>query len=156
MPRWSLADLPARYRAQARRQLIESSRLQPVGDDGEIDLTLPLDLPSRNQIDVMHWSARHRLRQEFEDALSLAGVCFEANTRQGRWLLTITRLLGRRQRVFDDDNAVGGAKQLIDALVRCGWFVDDGPDFLVVRVAQDAGDRAAGPAVRLQVERAPA
>ncbi len=115
-------------------------------------MTLPLEWPSRNVVDRMHWSRRGALRKAAEGVLTTHGLCWP-DVPGGESELVLTRILGRGQRLYDDDNLVGGAKQLIDAMVRCGWFADDSPAHLSVVCRQDASRRAAGPAVRAQVRR---
>ena len=50
------------------------------------------------------------------------------------------RLLGKGQRLWDYDSiGRGSAKELLDAVVATGWFVDDGPQWITgCRYDQDA------------------
>ena len=67
--------------------------------------------------------------------------------------VTITRILGPRQSKWDADSVLrGSAKELIDALVAVGWFVDDGPRWIRhCDGRQDDTRRACGPAVEITV-----
>lgn len=44
---------------------------------------------------------------------------------RGKRRVTLTRIIGYRQRRYDRDNLATGCKPVIDALVRCGLLVDD-------------------------------
>jgi hypothetical protein len=116
---------------------------------GDFTATLPVDWPSRNKLDKMHWAARGRLRKDYSEMLMLMGLCRQHSTFTGRAKLVLTRVLGRGQRLFDEDNLAGGAKQMIDAMVRCGWFKDDSPTYLSVEFKQVSGRRQSGPAVEV-------
>lgn len=50
--------------------------------------------------------------------------------------VTLTRFYGGRQRELDPDNAMAGAKCVIDALVRCGLLVDDRREFAEIHIVQ--------------------
>ena len=67
--------------------------------------------------------------------------------------ITLTRILGPNQRLWDADSVLrGNAKQLIDSLVAVGWFHDDSMKYIVQVVGdQDATQRENGPAVLIEV-----
>lgn len=67
--------------------------------------------------------------------------------------ICITRILGRGQRLWDADSVGrGSAKELLDSLVELGWFVDDGPKWIVsCDYRQDASRRDVGPATLVDV-----
>lgn len=67
--------------------------------------------------------------------------------------ITLTRILGPNQRLWDADSVLrGNAKQLIDSLVAVGWFHDDSMKYIVQVIgAQDATQRENGPAVSIEV-----
>ena len=67
--------------------------------------------------------------------------------------ITLTRILGPNQRLWDADSVLrGNAKQLIDSLVAVGWFHDDSMKYITQVVgAQDATQRENGPAVLIEV-----
>lgn len=51
--------------------------------------------------------------------------------------VTITRLIGYRQREFDHDNLVGGCKVVVDAMARAGLLVSDKPADVEVTYRQE-------------------
>lgn len=57
--------------------------------------------------------------------------------------VVITRYWAKRQRAFDHANLVGGAKPLVDAMVRVGLLVDDSPEWFegYYRQARDPDGR---------------
>ncbi len=67
--------------------------------------------------------------------------------------LTLTRILGPNQRLWDADSVLrGNAKQLVDSLVAVGWFHDDSMKYITQVIgAQDATQRENGPAVLIEV-----
>ena len=67
--------------------------------------------------------------------------------------ITLTRILGPNQRLWDADSVLrGNAKQLIDSLVAVGWFHDDSMKYITQVIgAQDATQRENGPAVLIEV-----
>jgi hypothetical protein len=67
--------------------------------------------------------------------------------------LTLTRILGPNQRLWDADSVLrGNAKQLLDSLVAVGWFHDDSMKYITQVIgAQDATQRENGPAVFIEV-----
>lgn len=69
--------------------------------------------------------------------------------------ITITRILGKGERLWDADSVLrGSAKQLIDALKDAGFMVDDSPKYITeVFGKQDATQRSNGPAIRIEFER---
>ncbi len=106
---------------------------------------------SGNVLRRMHWARRRR------DGLAIYRELFYVlgkapSTPGGRVRLTITRYLGPRERFFDTDNAYGGStKEIIDALCRLGWFVDDKPEYLVPVVEQN-GERRDQPGIHIYME----
>ncbi len=67
--------------------------------------------------------------------------------------ITLTRVLGKGQRLWDADSVLrGNAKELIDSLVAVGWFVDDGPKWIRhVDGRQDATRRKDGPCTVIEI-----
>jgi hypothetical protein len=102
-----------------------------------LDVTLPIELHNRNTgRGSAHWKSTNE-RKDIEATLRLLGhvrtpFAFPVG-------LTIVRLLAGRQRFIDTDSVGrGNAKELIDSLVACGWFVDDKPEHIrAVHYMQD-------------------
>jgi len=62
------------------------------------------------------------------------------------------RILGKRQRLWDASSVLRGTKELEDSLVACGWWHDDGPNWIRnCDGRQDKGRRSEGPAVEIIV-----
>lgn len=85
-----------------------------------LTITLPLEVPSRNVLDKMHWSKRHAFTRMVE--CMLWPYCRGDYKAKGPRSLTITAY---RKRKLDRDNLIGGLKGPIDALVRLGFLIDD-------------------------------
>lgn len=62
--------------------------------------------------------------------------------------VVLVRIIGPGKRRWDADSVLrGNAKELMDSLVACGWFHDDGPAWIRhVDGRQDDKRRAEGPA----------
>ena len=92
-------------------------------------IEIPIQVPSRNQVDKLHWSKKSKLRQDYQILIrnqmtlnkirkvATGGVCSLA-------------IVCCRKRLLDYDNLVGGCKQLIDALCHEGFIFDDSPKYL--------------------------
>lgn len=57
----------------------------------------------------------------------------------GKRGVRLTRVLGKRQRMYDYDNFVGGAKSCIDSMVKAGLIVGDSAKFVDVTYEQERG-----------------
>lgn len=77
------------------------------------------------------------------------------DTYEGPLNLVLTRILGKRQQLWDPDSVLRGtAKELIDSIVEMGFLLDDGPRQLgIVLGLQDASQREIGPAIQLDFYR---
>jgi hypothetical protein len=114
-----------------------------------LDIILPVELSNRND------GQGHSIWRTVSDKKKF-GQTFAAYKRTPFVIPTfvvVTRLLGDKQRLWDYDSGLRGSwKQLQDALVDAGWWYDDGPEYITgIVFRQDDTDRAAGPAVRVQV-----
>ena len=111
-------------------------------------IRFPIDLTNSNDgRGGSFWKSAKR-RKEYESTIALCGVRrtpFDIPVG-----ITVCRVLGPRQRLWDADSVLrGSAKELIDAMVACGWFHDDGPRWITAAVGiQDTSRRSEGPAVR--------
>jgi hypothetical protein len=67
--------------------------------------------------------------------------------------VTVTRILGKGERLWDSSSILrGNWKEIEDALVAIGWFVDDSPKHIVwTNGRQDDTIRDKGPAVELEI-----
>lgn len=116
------------------------------------DFILPIDLKNSNDGQMrLHFGATAKLRKSYRDILAklrLKGLKPDHPQR-----LTLTRILGKGQRLWDADSVLrGSAKQLVDALVEAGFFIDDKPQYLpIVDGRQDPDHRKSGPAVRVTI-----
>ena len=110
-------------------------------------LTVSLDyaLTNRNTGRGHHWGQSAACRKKLELLVAAS---------QGRQVpfshpvaLIVTRVLGPGQRKWDADSVGrGSAKELIDSLVACGFFVDDSPRWIVECIfTQDDSRRNVGP-----------
>lgn len=85
-------------------------------------LTIPVEVPSQNRTNEWHWSMRHKHTKRCGFLLVQAGGLKlpKATGKRSCHILSF-----RRQRCHDIANLVGGAKGLVDAIVRIGLLVDD-------------------------------
>lgn len=114
-------------------------------------LTLPIKLLNDNQGRSQHWSKAAKRKRDYTAMVRVLGgrrAPFEVPV-----ALTVTRVLGPRERLWDADSiGRGSAKELIDALVACGWLHDDGPKWVKSVEYRQEVDRKSGPAVRVEFE----
>ena len=116
-----------------------------------LDIVLPIELTNGNTGRSNRWFRTAKVREWIEATLRLNKLVRVPFV--NRCDVHIVRILGKGQRLWDADSLLrGNSKELIDAMVACGWFYDDGPNFIkAVTADQDATDRNNGPAVRVQV-----
>lgn len=71
--------------------------------------------------------------------VSTVSILASANQRRH---VTFTRHYSGRQQEFDHANLVGGAKGMVDAMVRVGLLVDDSPKWFEAEYRQIRSDRS--------------
>lgn len=110
-------------------------------------IQLPIELTNGNDGRGSKWFNSARLRKSLE--IDLRNLGHIRTPFDHPVSIHLIRVLGRRQSFWDADSGFrGNAKELIDALVSCGWFVDDGPKYIhSATFSQDASQRENGPAV---------
>lgn len=87
-----------------------------------IRIIIPGLLPSQNVRERSHWATRRRQEKRWERAILWQTGIEDGTTSRRRKVRIISF---RRQRITDHANLVGGAKGLVDCLVRAGLLVDD-------------------------------
>jgi len=117
-----------------------------------VTLTLTVPLSNNNEGQTRHFTASLKWKRLY--AKALAGHKAAPPVYPQR--ITITRILGKGERLWDADSVLrGSAKQLIDALKDAGFMTDDSPRYITeVFGKQDASQRPAGPAIKIEFERA--
>src|SRR5690606_15849892 len=118
----------------------------------EVTLILPIELTNGNEGRSKHFGLAAKRRREYEGIIRLLRPNPRPIPTPAK--LTITRVLGRGQRLYDADSlGRGNAKELIDAIVAAGLLPDDGPRFVVsCEYRQDATRRMEGPSVVVEIE----
>lgn len=114
-------------------------------------IPLPVELTNRNAGQGHHWGATAASRKKIEDILRKRFLTRSPFLHPVK--IEITRILGKGQRLWDNDSiGRGNSKQLVDALVSCGWFSDDSPKFITeCDYRQDASRRSQGPSVEISI-----
>ena len=96
------------------------------------------------------WFPTAKVRREFAEYL--ASEKLKRQPFEHPVSLRIVRLIGRKQRRFDEDSLLrGNSKELIDALVEAGWFKDDSPKYILQVLGSQELDRENGAAIRVEV-----
>lgn len=95
-------------------------------------IDVPLETPSLNVWQRMHWAARSRLKKRWRD--SVWAAWWNANARheyppRDRGRRRVTIYSRRFSKVRDFDRFIGGLVPLMDALVRAGAIVDDSDEW---------------------------
>jgi hypothetical protein len=129
-------------------------------------LTIKKELKNGNTGRTKHFSAAHREKQQWLAAIPQGRV----ETAQGIEMtlrhfyhevlledavrqpvgLVIERVLGPRQRLWDHDSTLRGAKELVDSLVTYGILEDDNAKHVSWCLGvQDSNDKENGPYVRV-------
>jgi hypothetical protein len=112
---------------------------------------LDLELTNGNDGRGSRWFRSDAMRRDIElqlRALHLTREPFEFPV-----VIELTRVLGKRQSFWDADSKFrGNSKELIDAMVACGWLHDDGPKFVTEAIChQDETQRKKGPATIIEI-----
>jgi hypothetical protein len=84
-------------------------------------IAIPYEVPSQNTRDGWHWSRCDKDTKAAERLIRFLGNTVPRPT--GRRLVEV--IAYRKQRCADTANLIGGAKGLLDALVRAGLLKDD-------------------------------
>jgi hypothetical protein len=114
-------------------------------------ITLPIELTNGNDGRGSKWFSSAKLRKQYEAIFRQLGMVREPFAYPVT--VTVTRILGPRQSLWDSSSiGRGNWKEIEDALVACGWFVDDSPKYITRTIfEQDATNRLAGPAVMVEI-----
>lgn len=112
---------------------------------------LPIALTNGNEGRTKHFGAAAARRKKYERQLRELGFVREPFTCCVD--VVVTRILGPRQQMMDSTSlGRGNYKELEDALVACGWFVDDSPKWIRYTLfRQDSLRRDLGPATMIEV-----
>ena len=82
---------------------------------------IPYNIPSQNVTARRHWRANHRDVAQVAQMVRL--VAWSICNAKGPRSVVVTSY--RKQRITDGANLIGGAKSLVDGLVKAGALVDD-------------------------------
>jgi len=120
--------------------------------DASLTVELPIELTNGNDGRGGRWYKSANVRKKLEVIIRELGHVREPFAAKVR--IVITRVLGKGQRLWDPDSiGRGNAKELVDALVACGWFHDDSPKYVsTCDYRQDESLRADGPYVVVEVQ----
>ncbi len=117
-------------------------------------ITLPIELTNRNTGRGHHWSKSNADKQRILRMLAQLGFR-RSKAYSVPVKLTVIRVLGPGQRLWDADSVLrGNWKEIQDSLVNLGWWHDDGPRWIrTCDGRQDANRRKAGPVIELRIEK---
>lgn len=116
-----------------------------------LTMVLPIQLKSKNERDKLHFRARHALRIDYQNIVSLKHPR-KSPTPTYKQLVTVTRIMGPRERDWDINNGYAGSMtELLDSLVHLGWLVDDSPRYLIPEFRQMRHPVIKGPAVLIEL-----
>lgn len=125
-------------------------------DDSRLieSVILPIKLTNGNEGRQKSWYKPARVRQQFESLL--LAMHRRRVPHPCKVSVVVTRILGPGEQAWDSSSILrGNYKELEDALVATGWFVDDSPRWIVETLGrQDSSRRDIGPAVELSIYRA--
>lgn len=107
-----------------------------------IRLLLPGLLPSQNVRERTHWRARRRQEKAWERVIRCQVSVGDTTT---GWERVVRIFTYRRQRITDTANLVGGAKGMVDCLVRAGLLVDDSDRWCAISYHQRLRSHADNP-----------
>lgn len=126
-----------------------------VGHDPLLSIVISSSLPRNNEFHRMHWAVKHKTVDRWFKIVWSAWL--QAGSRRFSAdecpvFVRLIRVLGPRQREYDDSNLFGICDKLVmDALVKCGLFPDDSPRF--VRMLTPEHRKGKAPALVVEVYR---
>jgi hypothetical protein len=119
-----------------------------------LKIILPFELDNGNSGRSGKWFSSAKLRNKYENELAKMGLRrvpfpYPVNVR-------LIRILGSGQREWDSSSwQRGNYKEIEDALVACGWFVDDGPKYIwETTFENDISRKSKGPCIELIITKA--
>lgn len=115
-------------------------------------IILPFELTNGNDGRGSKWFSSAKLRKGFEKTLRTLQLVKDSPYPHPV-NITVTRILGPKQSLWDSSSiGRGNWKEIEDALVACGWFVDDGPKYITrTTFEQDATRRSVGPKIEVRI-----
>ena len=118
-----------------------------------LTVTLPIELTNGNDGRGSKWFKSSKIRNRVEALLRDLGHVRQPFEFQVD--VHVTRVLGPNQRLWDSSSiGRGNYKEIEDALVVIGWFVDDGPKHIRrTTFAQDSDNRPCGPSIVIEIYR---
>jgi hypothetical protein len=118
-----------------------------------LSVLLPVEMINRN--DGQGHSQWRTVKDKKQIGLALSNL--KRKPFEHRVDITLTRILGKGQRLFDPDSiGRGNAKQIIDTLTDLGWWYDDSSKYIRhCDYRQDDSQRENGPSVLIEAWVAP-
>jgi len=112
---------------------------------------LPFKLTNGNTGRGNAWFMSAKFRDKAESQLRKLGLV--RHPFPCRVSVMVTRILGKGERLWDSSSILrGNYKEIEDALVACGWFVDDSPAHIGLTIGnQDDTRRHLGSCVELEI-----
>ena len=116
-------------------------------------IQLPFKLTNGNDGRGNKWFSSAKLRKDFENALRARGMA-RGETYPFPVKVIVTRVLSAGERLWDTSSVGrGNWKEIEDALVACGWFVDDSPRYITqTDFRQDASRRKSEVTLEVTIE----
>ncbi len=99
-----------------------------------LDISLSHErLLSRNQLDKMHWSKRHKIAKRLKrDVWALS----QGKRPKAPLNKAVIEITSHRKSLLDPDNLTAGCKPYVDALVGNGIVIDDKPENVCLKIHQ--------------------
>ena len=114
-----------------------------------IRLMLPWVPPSLNKYLRMHWAEKARLRGRIGREIAATMIDFGYEIPKGK---VIVRIALFHPRLFDDDNATGACKPLLDGMRDAGLIRNDSPTWMRLEVSQKRDNK--NPRTEIEIEEA--
>jgi hypothetical protein len=114
-------------------------------------IILPIKLTNGNTGRGTAWYMSASFRKKVEK--KLRGLGLARSPFAMPVTVTVTRILGKGERMWDSSSVLrGNWKEIEDALVAMGWFVDDSTEYIhTTDGRQDDTRRNKGPAIELEI-----
>jgi hypothetical protein len=115
---------------------------------------IPIELDNGNTGRGGKWFSSAKERKKLEATLRALGFARDKPIPY-QCTVTVTRVLGKGQRLWDGSSVLrGNWKEIEDSLVALGWWVDDCPKYIKhTDGRQDDTRRKEGPCVELLIKR---
>jgi len=114
---------------------------------------LPIELTNGNEGRTKHFGAAAKRRKQYADTFRYMMLAKRLHSYGAPVKVSVVRILGPNEKPWDSSSGLrGNWKEIEDALVAAGVFINDSPNYIVeTRFFQDDENRNMGPSIQVLI-----